>query len=713
VTDTTVQPAADAVSARQRFRYIPALDGMRGFWVVFGPLLYHARPESVPGGPDILPGGILGVDMFFVLSSYLITGIALNEIETTGRLDLVAYAGRRVRRLFPALFALLAFLAIYAALSDPEIVPRWTGAMVSALLYVANWYEIGSGIDYFEQWQNPSPLKHVWSFSIEEQFYLFAPLFIIAVHRLFPKRFRRALLISSIAGALLSAWWMARVHIAGSGNPSRAYYGTDTRAQAFFVGISMAVMVRMWGPVRKALNGKLTALLAYPATIWFIWAVTNVSERDDWMFERGGFLLAAVMSAIILHGLSQDAPWSPLHRLFESAPFRYVGRISYGLYLYHWPVYLLVTPERAERLTTIDNPSGYVLLAIHLTITFILAAVSFQLLEKPFAKRRFPLGGAKLDLRNGVLAGSFAIIAILAGLLWANSQRPNDIEQILIPAPTPVETIEASVDPVVDFGREDIVGLRPDAVAVQTDALDDTVASATRILVVGDSVSAQIGWALYTWGEENPGEIVVFNESHLGCGVVRYGDKRVNETDVGPVGDVCSNWNVPVAPQEVAEAEIVSWPTAIELFQPDIVLAHVSSWDVADRIVPGVAEDWTAIGDPVFDAYVLDEYTQANEVLAASGADVYWLMSPYLNRSLLPADHEARVDGLNRIVEQAVATVLETAPPEASITLVDYPGWIGPVGEARDIGLRDDGVHLTDIGFTEVAPWLIGEMGLS
>ncbi len=713
MTDTTEQQSApDAVSARRRFRYIPALDGMRGFWVVFGPLLYHARPESVPGGPDILPGGILGVDMFFVLSSFLITGIALNEIETTGRLDLVAYAGRRVRRLFPALFTLLAFLAVYAALSDPEIVPRWTGAMVSALLYVANWYEIGSGIDYFEQWQNPSPLKHVWSFSIEEQFYLFAPLFIIACHRLFPKRFRTALLVASIGGALLSAWWMSRVHIAGAGDPSRAYYGTDTRAQAFFVGISMAVMVRMWGPIRKPINGTLTAVLAYPATIWFFWAVTNVSERDDWMFEQGGFLLAAVMAAIILHGLSQPAPWSPLHRIFESAAFRYVGRISYGLYLYHWPVYLLVTPERAERLTTIDNPSGYVLLSIHLTITFILAAVSFEILEKPFAKRRFPLTGITLDLRNGTLAGSFAIIAILAGLLWANSDRPNDVEQVLIPAAVVPDTLDAAPGVEVDFGREDIVGVPQDA-AVPVDVLDAPTESATRILVVGDSVSAQIGWALYTWGQDNPGEIVVFNESHLGCGVVRYGDKRVNETDVGPVGDVCSNWNVPVAPQDVADTEIVSWPTAIELFQPDIVLAHVSSWDVADRIVPGVAEDWTAIGDPAFDAYVLDEYTEANRVLTASGADVYWLMSPYLNRSLLPEDHQARVDGLNAIVEQAVATVRETSPPGGSITLVDYPGWIGPVGESRDVELRDDGVHLTDLGFEEVAPWLIGEMGLS
>jgi peptidoglycan/LPS O-acetylase OafA/YrhL len=707
VTDSTTQTAPDAAEARKRFRYIPALDGMRGFWVVFGPLLYHARPESVPGGPDILPGGILGVDMFFVLSSYLITGIALNEIESTGRIDLPAYAGRRIRRLFPALFTLIAFLAIYLALSDPELVPRWTGAMVSALLYVANWYEIGSGVDYFEQWNNPSPLKHVWSFSIEEQFYLFAPLFIIALHRWFPQRFRQALLTTSIAGALLSAWWMARVHV-DADSISRAYYGTDTRAQAFFVGIAMAVMVRMWGPVRKALNSKLAAVLAYPATAWFFWAVLNVSERDAWMFENGGFLLAAVMSAIILHGLSQPAPWSPLHRIFESRPFIYVGKISYGLYLYHWPVYLLVTPERAERWTSIDNPSSYVLLSIHLVITFAVAITSFHLIEQPFTKRKFPWTGAKLDLRNGLLAGSIAIIAILVGLLWANSDRPNDREQVFIEIP--VAAVPDS-DVVADFGEDQIAGADEGGEIDNDVALNAADDGATRLLVVGDSVSAQIGWALHYWGEDNDLEIVVFNESHLGCGVVRYGEKRVNETDEGPVGDICSNWNVPVAPHEVADTEVISWPTAIDLFQPDVVLAHVSSWDVADRIVPGVADDWVSVGDPSYDEYFLAEYNQANAVLSASGAEVYWMMSPYLNRAQLPIDHQARVDGANDLVTQAIdAVVGETG---ASITQLDYPSWIGPVGEARDADLRDDGVHLTQAGLDEIAPWLLEEMGLS
>ena len=711
MNDTTDEPAPDEPEARKRFRYIPAFDGMRGFWVIVGPLLYHARPSSIRGGPDIAPGGILSLDLFFVLSSYLIVGIALREWDDTGRIDLIAYAGRRVRRLFPALFLAIGLLSIYLAIvDDPEIIDRWTGAIVSALTYSANWHEIAADVSYFEQFGAPSPLKHVWSFAIEEQFYLFAPLFLIAGLRGGGRRGREILLALSVCGALASAWWMTRVHVEGQ-DPSRAYYGTDTRAQALFVGIAMALAVDLHGSPRTRIGTRIAALLAYPATAWHLWAVLTVSERDTWLFEKGGFLAIAVAAGVAMFGLSQDAPWSPLHRLFASPPFRYTGRISYGLYLYHWPIYLLLTPERAGSPFGVDRVTGLPLLGIHLTLTLLVSITSFHLLEQPFVKRQWPISLRPLMPSSAAFAGATAVVVILAGLLWANSNRPNDIEQVLIPVPA---TDTGDTDNI-DFGRADIAGADAGDGIDQTEGLEMTTSSVTpeasRILVVGDSVSAQIGWALHRWGEDNPNEIVVFNESHIGCGVVRYGKKRVDGTSEGPVGDICSNWNVPVAPHEVADTEVVSWPTAIELFQPDIVLAIVSSWDAVDRIVPGVSEDWTAIGDPVFDDYALSEYIEANEVLSASGADVYWLMSPYLNRALLPGDHRERVDGLNAIVEEAVATVL-AADSTASITLVDYGAWIGDVGGIRETRLRDDGVHLSATGFAEIGPWLIGEIGL-
>ncbi len=269
--------------ARSRLKYIPGLDGIRGIWVVVGPLLYHAATDTVSGG-------ILGIDLFFTLSSFLIISIALNEFDATGRIDLKAYAGRRARRLLPALLVCLAMLTTYLVLMvPPDEFARGTGAIFSTLTYSANWYEIFSGVSYFQDFQY-SPLRHVWSFSIEEQFYIFAPLYLIVVLALFRKRANMALLVTMIVGTALSTWWMGHLY-PGQGDPSRVYYGTDTRAHSLFAGIILAVAVRMYGPVRTRTGQLAWVAGAYAATIFFSWAIFEISEQDAWMFEHGGFLM--------------------------------------------------------------------------------------------------------------------------------------------------------------------------------------------------------------------------------------------------------------------------------------------------------------------------------------------------------------------------------------------------------------------------------------
>ncbi|MDW3217376.1 MAG: acyltransferase family protein [Acidimicrobiales bacterium] len=683
---------------RPRFRYIPTFDGMRGFWVIMGPLLYHARPSSIQGGPDIVPGGILSLDLFFVLSSYLIVSIALREWDGTGGIDLGAYAGRRVRRLFPALFLVLGFLSIYLAIvSDPEIVDRWTGAIVSALTYSANWHEIAADVSYFEQFGAPSPLKHVWSFAIEEQFYLFAPLFIIAGLRWGGRRGREILLALSVAGALASAWWMTRVHVEGE-DPSRAYYGTDTRAQALFVGIAMALAINLYGSPRTRLGTRLAALLAYPATALHLWAVLTVSERDAWLFENGGFLLIAVAAGVAMFGMAQDAPWSPLHRLFASLPFRYAGRISYGLYLYHWPIYLLVTPGRAGALFGVDNVTGYPLLAFHLTLTVLVSVASFHLIEQPFVKRTWPFSFRPLVPSTAWFAGAGAVVVILGGLLLAYTRVPPEIvERIVI-------VDEAAAEPVDGLGAspaESDIGAEVDGVP---DEGDGTV----RILTVGDSVVDQIGVALVDWTLENPDAgIVAFNEAHIGCGTIREGLKRVPEGLEGPVGDICSDWADPVDPAVVTEYNVVSWPTILEEFRPHIVITHVSPWDVTDRLVPGLNDDqWTHVGEPVFDDYARSEFTEAIDLLTSTGASLYILEGAALNREVTPQNDPARIESLNALV----GDVADAAGDD--VLMLDYPSFIGPVGSDQELSRRDDGVHLSDRGIDEVLPWLFEQIGV-
>lgn len=774
----------------RRLGYIGALDGIRGVFVVLGPLLYHARPERVRGGPDILPGGILSLDLFFVLSSFLIVSIALREWDDTGRIDLLAYAGRRARRLLPALLTAIVLLTLYLVWAgDPRIAPRWTGAIVSALTYSANWHEIAVGASYFERFDSPSPLEHVWSFAIEEQFYVFAPLFVIAGLTWFGRRGRRVLLVTALVGAVASAVWMAFLHAPGQ-DPSRVYFGTDTRAQALFVGIALALAARMYGPPRTDRGRRALVAAAYPALALHLWMIATVSERDDWMFERGGFLLVAGASAVVIYGMAQPAgsaagaadrpsgpgpgsgrpTWSgwptwlgrlgpsPLHRFFNLAPVRYTGRISYGLYLYHWPIYLLVTPERIGAWLGGDGgyrPSGYQLLAIHLGLTFAAAAVSYHLIERPIVERRWPVLPRPLTPAGGALAASAAVIAVLAGLLAANATRPARIEQVFVPL---AEAEAAGLDPSapaadpVAVDPETLAQLGPDP---GTSAADPTTAESRpagsesgpadaagpgtsdpeavtpdpapdptgpdpgtpdggsapdpggdrgllRVMIVGDSVSAQIGWALHDWGEQNPGRVITYNESHIGCGIVRFGLGRNTGQPPGPIGEMCNHWAVPVSTTEVVRSEVVSWPTALDLFRPDAVVAYVSPWDAIDRIVPGVVDDWSSIGDPAYDDYVRREYRAAGELLTSTGAILYWLQTPPLDRADLPEDHAERIAGLNRLAAEASASL-----PERDIVLVDYPAFIGEVGGRLDRARRVDGAHLSDQGYDEVAPWLM------
>ena len=685
MAQTASPPGSDAAAERPRFAYIPTFDGMRGFWVVLGPLLYHARPESVRGGLDIVPGGILSLDLFFVLSSYLIVSIALKEWDGTGRIDLVGYAGRRVRRLFPALFTVLVFLSLYlAVVNDPDLIDRWTGAIVSALFYVANWYEIASGVSYFEEFRTPSPLKHVWSFSIEEQFYLFAPLFLIVGLRWGGRRGRELLLAVSVLGALWSAWWMSRVHVEGE-DPSRAYYGTDTRAQALFVGIAMALAIHLYGQPRTERGRRFAALAAYPATAFHLWAVLRVSERDAWLFERGGFLAIAVAAGIALWGMSQDAPWSPLHRMFASSPFRYTGRISYGLYLYHWPIYLLMTPERVGALFGVDRVTGWWLLAFHLSMTAAISVVSFHLLEQPFVKRTWPISRRSLVPSTTAFAAVGMVAVMFGGLLWAHTRRPPEVEQVLVP----VSVTESAA-------RAPGQGASPPPAEER----------AVRILTVGDSVMDQIGEALVEWSLENADAgVIAYNEAHIGCGTIREGLKRVPEGEEGPVGDVCSDWGDAVDPDLATEYNVVSWPTILDVFRPDIVITHVSPWDVTDRSVPGVnGGDWTSVGDPAFDAYAAAEYGAAIELLTSTGAELFILEGAPHNRPTTPQNSPDRIAALNELVAETAAA----AP--ATVTMVDYPAWVGPVGSDQELHRRDDGVHISDPGLVEVLPWLLDEV---
>jgi peptidoglycan/LPS O-acetylase OafA/YrhL len=379
----------------ERPSYLPALDGLRAVAVV-AVLLYH-------GSASWAPGGFIGVDVFFVLSGYLITALLLAEHARWGAIDLLAFWRRRARRLLPALFLMLVAVAAYAAVLAPAGQRESIRLDALATLgYVANWRFVASGQSYFAQFQAPSPLRHTWSLGIEEQWYLlFPPMLALALSRWHPSR--RLLSVALGALALASAALMAALFTPGA-DPSRVYFGTDTRVQALLVGAVVAVALRdvtahgRWRLATRA--GSVGGLLAV------VLIVAVVRDSDAWMY-RGGFLLTAIAAALVVVGVATRAD-GPVERLLTWAPLVQVGLISYGLYLWHWPVFVTLTPERTG-LTALP------LLVLRILVTTVIAAASYLAVEQPIRTGRWRAAVRPERFRAAVAATTVAVVVLVLG----------------------------------------------------------------------------------------------------------------------------------------------------------------------------------------------------------------------------------------------------------------------------------------------------------
>ena len=384
--------------------HLVGLDGLRAVAVV-AVVLYHA---------DVmwLPGGFLGVDVFFVLSGFLITSLLLIELDRTGGLDFKSFYLRRARRLLPALFAVLVVTALLVATVAYDGAAGFRRDLPGALFYYSNWLSIVTQTSYFEFIGRPPMLKHLWSLAVEEQFYIFWPAIALLSYRL---RGAAGVGLVALAGALLSTVAMMVGSFVGdmpgAADPSRLYFGTDTHAMGVCVGAALAVV---WRPGRTApvlarqAQAVITAAGAVGLLLLGIMFV-NLGEYSTFLY-RGGFLVVAVCSALVVAAASHRGV--PFGHWLGIRPMRWIGERSYGIYLWHWPLFLVTRPG-------VDLPlDGLPALVVRLTLLLGVAELSYRYLELPVRRgalvrgwERFRAGGLPQPTRPQ-LAAVAGVVAV-------------------------------------------------------------------------------------------------------------------------------------------------------------------------------------------------------------------------------------------------------------------------------------------------------------
>ena len=660
---------------------IPGLDGVRALGIVLV-LLFH-------GGLSWMGGGFFGVDVFFVLSGFLITGLLLAEFRRERTIELLRFWGHRIRRLVPALLALLAALCLYALFLAPaDTVGQLRGDAFATMLYGNNWHLISQGQGYFAGLALPRPLLHTWSLSIEEQFYVVWPLVVLAVLRL--TRSRGLLLGIALVGAAASAVEMSLLFDGGHGL-NRVYYGTDTRAQAVLIGAALAIFLGK--PLRsRRTSGALEAthlvrpldlgpaartglaVLGAASLVAVVFLAATTGEATTWVFH-GGFALVAVLTAGLIASVSL-VPSSPVAALLSLRPVRYVGAISYGLYLWHWPIFVVLTHDRT-------GLSGPALLALRLGTTLAIAALSYRFLEMPI--RRGALRGWRgwtaTPLGIGAVAASIALVTAGAapGLTSYASIKPSM-------AKLPIKYVDQGTGsnlPTVPAGTGGPI----------------------RLMLLGNSEATFLAFGLGPLSSDH--DVAFGGDGVMGCGFIHAQTVLHGHLEQGLAGSRGAIDNlVPCATQEQR------WAADLAAFNPDVVVIDNGAYEVRDHKVDG---RWTHLGEPAFDALLAKTIEADVAMLSSKGAKVVLLTAPYYRQveapdgSGWPEDQTARVDTYNRILRQVAAR------NPGTVVVLDQHRRLDPGNRYASVvdGVQtrmSDGIHLTAEGARLIAPWMLDEV---
>ncbi len=355
--------------APARLKYRAGLDGVRAIAVTIV-VLYHAKFS-------VASGGFVGVDVFFVLSGFLITSLLLSEYAFTGTIDLVRFWLARMRRLLPAALLVIVASLLVVAIFSPNDLASLRGDALASVLYVNNWHQILAHRSYFAAFGRPSLLQHFWSLAVEEQFYLIWPPLLLVGLRFLR---RRQLVAGAALGAVASGTLMVVLYDPAH-DPSRVYYATDTRAMPLLVGVVLAFV---WPAMRdaKPIRGSAAAVLDGVGLLGLalvLYAVVQWVDYQSFVY-RGGLEVLAIGAALLIASASH--PSTRVGKALGCAPMRWIGRRSYGIYLWHWPVMVMSRPG-------LDfNTGKAVLVPIQIGVTVTLAAASYKYVELPIRQGR-------------------------------------------------------------------------------------------------------------------------------------------------------------------------------------------------------------------------------------------------------------------------------------------------------------------------------------
>ena len=395
--------------SNNKSKYLPSIDSLRAL-AVLAVIIYHVDV-------NYLPGGFLGVDLFFVLSGYLISSLIIKEYRKTGSLNLYNFYIRRARRLLPAVYFMITVGLVVMVLFNEVLLRKSHLDAIFGYIYSSNWWYIFHKLDYFDSFGAQSPFKHLWSLAIEEQFYMIFPLLFLLVNRKKKSKDGTYKLNKNflyVVLGLILVSLIAHILLFDINNISRIYFGTDTRAFSLLVGVVGAIlypMERLHAKVTPQQN-MLYSVVSLVSIATLITVMIYTSEYNTLLY-RGGFLLVAILGLIVI--ISSGKQHTLMSRLLSFKPVVFIGKISYSLYLWHFPVLVLTTP-----VSEIGNPNIFFVI-LRIVLTFAVAIVSYVFVETPIRKLGFKnyinVIFKKLKKRPGksrkVYAGIVGLVSVL------------------------------------------------------------------------------------------------------------------------------------------------------------------------------------------------------------------------------------------------------------------------------------------------------------